>query len=382
MKQGRENKPHIAIFGACNVGKSTLLNFLTDADISIVSPQSGTTTDAVKKSYEILDFAPVVFIDTAGLDDDSELGRLRISRSYEVLSQSDMVLLVFREWGACERRFHELLQSEGVPFIAIRNLFPGLAVDSEDIPQGLDVFNIDVLQADGVLRGRLMDLIKKSLPEQSYTATKMFGGRIREGETVLLVCPIDGEAPSGRLILPQVQALRELLDAHAVAITVQPAQIEAVFAAGVTPRMVVTDSQVYAEVRRLVPQHIELTSFSILLAAAKGDVDLYIKGLERVDALKDGDRVLINESCSHQISCEDIGRVKIPRWLEEYCGCKLSFTFITSADALPDDLTDNKLMVQCGGCMVTRRALLSRIRKASAAGVAVTNYGMLIKKCR
>lgn len=381
MIKGRENKPHIAIYGACNTGKSTLLNFLTDAQVAIVSPHSGTTTDVVRKSYEIRDFAPVVFIDTAGLDDLSELGVQRVARSIETLSQTDLALLVYREWSECEEQFKELLDREKIPYIIIRNTF-GDEVQStlNETPHLCDQIAFDVLHGNDAERDMLLNRIKTALPEQSYTATKMFGRRVKSGDTVLLVCPIDSEAPSGRLILPQVQATRELLDLHAVAITVQPSQVEQVLEQGIVPSLVVTDSQVYAEVRKMLPAHIELTSFSILLAATKGDPELYAEGLRRIATLSAGDRVLISESCSHQVSCEDIGRVKIPRWLEAYCGCELRFTFVSGADPLPADLSDYALMVQCGGCMVTRRALQSRIRHAAALGVSVTNYGMLIKK--
>ena len=210
----------------------------------------------------------------------------------------------------------------------------------------------------------------------------MFGNRVKAGDTVLLVCPIDSEAPAGRMILPQVQAIRELLDRHAAALVVQPGEIAAVLATGVRPALVVTDSQIFPEVRAAVPQDMELTSFSVLLAAAKGDYDLYLAGLDAVDRLKDGDRVLIAESCTHQVSCEDIGRVKIPRWLEEYTGRSLRFDAVSGLAPLPADLSSYALMVQCGACMVTRSQLRNRLRQAAEAGVPVTNYGMLIRKIR
>ncbi|MCC8035981.1 MAG: [FeFe] hydrogenase H-cluster maturation GTPase HydF, partial [Rikenellaceae bacterium] len=199
---------------------------------------------------------------------------------------------------------------------------------------------------------------------------------------VVLVCPIDSEAPAGRMILPQMQAVREVLDRNAVVLVVQPQQLTEAFAGNLAPSLVITDSQVYREVRAAVPAGIEVTTFSILLAAAKGDYDLYVRGLEAVDRLGDGDRILIAESCLHQVSCEDIGRVRIPAWLEEYSGKKLSFTVISGMSPLPEDIDRYRLMVQCGGCMATRRQLLNRIRKASRSGVPVTNYGMLIRKIR
>lgn len=377
-KPGRENKPHIGIFGRCNAGKSSLLNFIVGAPAAIVSPESGTTTDVVRKSYEILGFAPVIFIDTAGIDDCSELGQKRIARTVEAMHQIDLALLVYREWGKPEGRLLKQLCDAGVPVVVVHN---GIA-DGEAEINGDRVITVNALSDDQRQRDALLDEIKRRLPERSYTAPSMFGSRVKAGDMVLLVCPIDGEAPAGRMILPQVQAIRELLDRHAAAVVVQSEEIAGVFEAGLRPALVVTDSQIFPEVRAAVPQEFELTSFSVLLAAAKGDYDLYLAGLDAVDKLKDGDRILIAESCTHQVSCEDIGRVKIPRWLEEYTGRKLCFDTVSGLAPLPADLWGYALMVQCGACMATRSQLHNRLRQAVEAGVPVTNYGMLIRKIR
>lgn len=358
MGAGRENSFHIGIYGRCNAGKSSFLNYITDSDIAIVSPQSGTTTDPVRKSYEITGFAPVVWIDTAGLDDDSQLGVMRLARTMETVSQIDLALIVYRNWGKVEEEFARKLLDAGVPYLEIDN------------------------SAGFALRGEILENIKRAVPEAARRIPGMFDGKIIVGDVVLLVCPIDSAAPAGRLILPQVQALRELLDGRAVAVTVQPSQVGEVFAMGLRPKLVVTDSQVFQEVGALVPEGTALTSFSILLAAAKGDMAVYEKGLSRVDALADGDRVLIVENCLHHANCEDIGRVKIPAWLKKHTGRELDLTFISGLSPLPIDLSAYALMVQCGGCMVTRSQLQNRIRQAVAAGVDVTNYGMLIKKIR
>ncbi len=358
IEPGRENKPHIGIYGRCNVGKSSLLNFITESDIAIVSSHSGTTTDPVRKSYEILDFAPVIFIDTAGFDDISELGAIRVRKTFETLSQIDMAILVYKEWGSYEKNFEKQLQLSGIPYIKVFN--------------------------DGKFPDRdfILEEIKKNLPEKSYKIPSIFEGKVSENDIVFLVCPIDSEAPAGRLILPQVQAVRALLDKHAVAVVVQPEQIFCLFDKGIQPSLVVTDSQIFKEVKEIIPSSVEVTSFSILLAAAKGDYKLYLQGLDHVDKLKNGDKVLIVENCSHQVSCDDIGRVKIPKWLREYTGLDLNFTFVSGLAPLPADIGNYTLMVQCGGCMVTRSQLLNRIRVAQNNGVAVTNYGMLIKKLR
>jgi [FeFe] hydrogenase H-cluster maturation GTPase HydF len=375
---GRENKPHIGIFGRCNAGKSSLLNFIVGSDAAIVSQESGTTTDVVRKSYEILGFAPVVFIDTAGIDDCSELGQKRIARTVETMRQIDLALLVYREWGKPEERLLTQLRGVGVPVAVVYN---GAATDATEI-NGDKVVTVDAAGDDPQQRNALLDEIKRRLPENSYTPPSMFGSSVKTGDVVLLVCPIDGEAPAGRMILPQVQAIRELLDKHAVAIVVQPEEIAGILATGVSPALVVTDSQIFPEVRAVVPNHIELTSFSVLLAAAKGDYNLYLAGLDAVDSLMDGDRILIAESCTHQVSCDDIGRVKIPHWIEEYTGRKLHFDTVSGLAPLPSDISSYALMVQCGACMVTRSQLHNRLRQATRAGVAVTNYGMLIRKIR
>lgn len=376
--RGREIKPHIGIFGRCNSGKSTLLNFLTGTDTAIVSPERGTTTDVVRKSYEISDFAPVIFIDTAGVDDDSVLGGERLAKTLETIFQIDLAVLVFTEWGVCEDELVSRFEDASVPYIAVRNIFDH--VGQEKISDG--ILSVDLMIGGDDVHDRLLDAIKKSLPEKSYKIPSMFAGRVRKGDIVLLVCPVDTGAPAGRLILPQVQALRELLDMHAVGMIVQPDELHDVLRQGFKPGLVVADSQVYGEVRKAVPDSVDVTSFSILLAAAKGDYELYTKGLDAVNGLRDGDKVLIAESCSHQVSCDDIGRVKIPMWLERYTGRKLEFTVVSGLSPLPEDLASYALMVQCGGCMVTRSQLLNRIRKASASGVPVTNYGMLIKKIK
>ena len=225
----------------------------------------------------------------------------------------------------------------------------------------------------------MFEAIKNALPHSEKPS--MFGESIGEGDIVLLVTPIDGAAPEGRLILPQVQAIRELLDSHAVVVAVQLQELGNALR-GFRPKLIVTDSQVLKEVYALTPDGMEVTTFSILLAAAKGDHALYKKGLQAIDKLKDGDRILIAESCTHQTSCDDIGRVKIPQWLEKYTGAKLDFTVISGLAPLPDNLGDYALAVQCGGCMITRTQLLRRIRTVADAGVPVTNYGMLIQKIR
>lgn len=373
---GRENKPHIGIYGRCNAGKSTLLNFITGGDFAVVSSEPGTTTDPVRKSYEIQDFAPVVFIDTAGLDDASELGLQRTRKTQETLLQIDLALIVFREWGAPEEDLVRLLNESGTPFLTIRNIFENQFSCSLPFPFP----EFDILNGSDNDRNMLFDAIKAALPEKSYVMPSLFEGQADRNDVVLLVCPIDSSAPAGRMILPQVQAIRHLLDKNAVAIVVQPDQIETVFNSGIRPTLVVTDSQAFAEVKPIIPKEIELTSFSILLARLKGDYVAYTEGLRHINTLKEGDRVLILENCLHQTSCEDIGRVTIPRLLERHTGKQLDFTVVSGLSSLPENLGAYALAVQCGGCVVTRSQLQNRIRAILRKGVPVTNYGMLLNR--
>ena len=372
---GREMRSHIGIYGKCNVGKSSLLNLIAGANSAIVSPHKGTTTDIVRKSYEIIDFAPIVFLDTAGIDDDSELKSERVHKSIQSLNQVDMAILLFREWGESEKELVTKFNKLSLPYITIQNVWlePYTSAD----PHAMTSLNIS--DADSLDTDKIIELIKSTLPERSYRTPKMFGNRVSKGDKIVLVCPIDSEAPAGRLILPQVQAIRELLDIGAMATVVQMEQLKMAIEV-VQPKLVVVDSQIIAQAKSLVPHTIDLTSFSILLATSKGDIELYKIGLNAVDSLKAGDRILIAESCTHQVSCEDIGRVKIPKWLREYTNLELNFDVISGREQLPDNAKKYALIVQCGGCMVTRSELNSRLRAAKENNIPIVNFGMLIQK--
>lgn len=364
---GKESSPHIGIYGVANAGKSTLLNRLTGQQSAIVSPQAGTTADPVRRSFEIAGYGPVVFIDTAGIDDTaSELGRLRVRKTWQTLTEVDLaiVLLVGSEPSPAERHLLDTVRANDIPALVL----PERAAN---------------LSTDEILRRA-----RESMPESSQSVPPFFGERpIAAGDVLVFVCPIDSAAPAGRLILPQVQALRAALDAGAVAVTVQPPQLPEALEMYV-PRLVVTDSQAFREVVAMVGKHrprTEVTSFSVLLAEQKGDKAVYTEGLKAVDVLKPGDRVLIIENCSHQATCDDIGRAKIPGWLREYTGVgDLRFTFVSGRDPLPAELYAVPgyfaLAVQCGGCVSTRRMIQSRIHAARRNGVPITNYGMLIRK--
>ncbi len=350
---------NIGIYGLSNAGKSTLFNLLTGQDLAIVSSQKGTTTDPVRRRFEILDYSPVTFIDTAGLDDESELGEERIKKSYQTIQEIDLALIVTQNQGRHHLEVDLVERLGGIPYIIIdRAEFPASAEE-------------------------IFKKIQTLVPRSSLIEPDFYGGVVREGDTIVLVCPIDSEAPSGRMILPQMQAVRAALDLSATALVVQPGQLLQALQGGVA-RMVVTDSQAFDSVKQIIkdsPQPtVELTSFSILLAQRKGDMNLYREGLNQIESLKTGDKILVIENCSHQVSCEDIGRVKIPSLLNAFVGGELNYTFIGGRTPMPEELRQYRLALQCGGCMTTRGGVMNRLRMLSGAGVAVTNYGMLLNR--
>lgn len=346
---------NIGIYGLTNVGKSTLVNFLCGQNVSIVSSVEGTTTDPVRRRFEIFDYAPVTFIDTAGLDDNTELGHKRMQKTMETLEVIDLALfLTFDKDMMMDIERNFLMKLGDVPIIII---------ERKDYPEVAET---------------IFDKIRKAVPAASLVEPDFYGGRVMGGDKVVLVCPIDSEAPSGRMILPQVQAIRAALDLGAVVIVVQPSELAGVMEQG-DIRLVVTDSQVFDVVKKIVGDGVELTSFSILLADLKGDKVVYAEGLKKLGSLKKGDKVMVIENCSHQVSCEDIGRVKIPMLLDKFVGGALEYDFIVGRDGLPDELGRYAFAVQCGGCMTTRKHLQNRIRRLGCAGVAVTNYGLLLR---
>ncbi len=348
------NRTHIAFFGLRNAGKSTLVNALTGQEIAIVSDVAGTTTDPVSKAMEILPLGPCLITDTAGLDDEGPLGEERVRRSLEVLEKTDVAVWVASDGDAGsaeEMRFDAACRARNVPVLKYRR---------GDSVEGLKAKIAGVKLAEAP-RPLVADLVAP-------------------GDVVACVCPIDESAPKGRLILPQQQVVRELLDAGCAALVCQPAQLKAVLDRSGGVRFVVTDSQAFGEVARAVPPDVPLTSFSIVFARAKGDLAAYCAGAEAMKRLKDGDLVLIAEGCTHHRQCNDIGTVKLPKWLQAHAGCSLRFEF-ASGNSFPDDLSRFALVVQCGGCMLTRRAVQARISRCREAGVPIVNYGIAIAAC-
>ncbi len=381
---------HIGIFGRRNVGKSSLINLLLGQDFAIVSDQAGTTTDPVKKRMEIPDVGPVQLIDTAGFDDEGEVGQKRVEKTLKVIEEVDMALLVFtgNVFGKEEKDVLAKLKEYDVPVVVVHNQSDITPLDCGVAGDLNNMYDCDVVEFSCKMEDKqeqqdavdmLMAFIVKGLLLSGGERTIM-QGLVEQGDNFVLVCPIDSEAPAGRLILPQVMAIRDILDNGGIATVLQPEQLQEYLKGEFPVKMVVTDSQVFKQVSQIVPQEIPLTSFSVLMARAKGSFQEYIQGVKAIDNLKDGDKVLVLESCTHHTSCDDIGRVKIPAMLQKKCGCKLQFNFISGLDELPsqEQLKEYALVLQCGGCMVTRRQLANRIRRVIAAGVPVTNYGMCI----
>lgn len=375
-------KIHIGIFGKRNVGKSSILNALTKQDISIVSDTAGTTTDPVEKSMELLPLGPVLFVDTAGIDDTGALGLKRVEKTKKIIDRIDLAIV------ACDSRgfdeFEELLIKEfelrKTPFIIVVN-----KIDEEEISTNkLDMINeykksvvfISALKNTGI--EELKDAIIKNVPEEFLTDPSIASDLIGAGETAVLVIPIDLEAPKGRLILPQVQTIRDLLDNDSIAIVTKERELKQTLDNMKTPpALVITDSQAFLKVGADVPRNVKLTSFSILFARFKGELNEFVKGTLQIEKLKSGDKILVCESCTHHAIGDDIGRVKIPRWLTQYTGKKLEFVHYAGHD-FPKNLSDYALIIHCGACMTNRREILSRIMKAREAGVAITNYGLTI----
>ncbi len=375
------DKLHIILLGRRNTGKSSLMNALTGQQTAIVSATAGTTTDPVKRSYEIPGVASAVFTDTAGIDDTGALGAKRVRKTGEMIPQADLALLVIsgNRFGREEETLIETFRMYDLPFLIIHNksdeepLRPALKNELENRYRA-PVLDFSAHHSPAAL---LLEQVAKLRPPAA--APSLLEGIVSAGSLVLLVAPIDSEAPVGRLILPQVQMLRNILDLHATGIVLQPEEVSGFLKkTGVTPDLVITDSQAFHTVSTLIPPHIPLTGFSILLARSKGYFEEYIRGTASIDKLRDGDRVLLLESCSHHSSCNDIGRCKIPALLQKYTGKNLEFEFIAGLDPIEKPVREYQFVIQCGGCMVTARQLKNRLSPFVKAGVPVSNYGMVI----
>ena len=366
---------HIGFFGMRNAGKSSLVNAFTGQRLSVVSDVKGTTTDPVKKAMELLPLGPVLIIDTPGIDDEGALGEMRVEKAREILSKTDIAILVCdaqKGVSEADRGLIEIFSEKKIPYVIAFNKCDLLEKGKE---------NKDNTVYVSAVTGENIELLKNtvaSLCKEKSQQKFIVSDLLSEGDIVVLVTPIDEAAPKGRLILPQQQTIRDILDKGAVAITTQVFSLEKTLSSlKEKPRMVITDSQAFRKVAEIVPEDIPLTSFSILFARYKGELNSLIDGAKALETLSEGDRVLISEGCTHHRQCNDIGTVKMPGWIEKYSGCKLQFDF-TSGGEFPRDLSPYKLVVHCGGCMLNEREMKSRQEKADSENVPMVNYGMAI----
>ena len=374
------NRLHIAIFGKRNVGKSSLINALTGQDIALVSSLAGTTTDPVYKAMELLPIGPVVIIDTAGLDDKGEIGELRIKKTKDVMDKTDLALLVIDgDVGdlSFEKEWYEDLKKRKIPVVGVIN-----KVDEGDVELGSiqEVINIDFVKVSAKDKMNI-DVLKKAIMKiapEDFERSTIVGDLVKPKARVLVVAPQDIQAPKGRLILPQVQIIRDLLDNDAMALVVKDSELEDILASlKDKPDLVITDSQVFKKVNAIIPKEVPLTSFSILMARYKGDLSTLVKGARAIDTLKPGDKVLIAEACTHHPLEGDIGREKLPMWLEEKVGGNLDIT-VCAGSSFPEELSKYKLILHCGACMFNRQQLMSRIKKANLEELPITNFGIAI----
>ncbi len=383
MKKGKDLKPHIGIFGRRNNGKSSFINMITGQEVAIVSDLAGTTTDPVKKSVEIFGIGPVIIVDTAGVDDVGELGRKRIGKTMDVINIIDLAVLLITDnsFGSFEINLINKFNELDIPYLIFHNKSDISKLEKSTKEDILKEAKTDCHDINTVNSGDLeliTNLMREKIPPSAYVAPSLFEGLIKEKDVVLLVTPIDSEAPEGRMILPQVMAIRDVLDHNCICITVRETELEDFMKRGLIPSLVVTDSQAFDFVSKIIPTDIPLTGFSILFARIRSNFEKYLEGTPSLSKLNDGDKVLIMESCTHHVSCEDIGRYKLPDWITKFTGKKIEFEIVAGLDKLNNNITDYSMVIQCGGCVVTRKQLINRLKPAIGNNIPVSNYGMAI----
>ncbi len=384
MKKGKDLKPHIGIFGRRNVGKSSFINAITASEVAIVSDIAGTTTDPVKKSMEIFGIGPAIIVDTAGIDDSGTLGEKRIEKSLQIIKNMDCAILVISDnmFDDFEINLIREFNNYDIPYLIVHNKLDISGISNKKIKQIREVTEAAIIEfsaATGQNMELLIEAIKGTIPETAYQKSSLLGGIISKGDIVMLITPVDSEAPDGRMILPQVMAIRDVLDQDAINIVVKETEAEFFLkSTGIKPKLVVTDSQAFGYVSKIIPHDIPLTGFSIAYARMRGPFEDYVKGVKKLSDLKDGDRILILESCTHQVSCDDIGRFKIPRWVKEFSKKELEFDITSGLNEIKRPVTDYAMIIQCGGCMITRKQVHNRLKTAIDADIPVTNYGIAI----
>lgn len=375
---------HISFFGKRNAGKSSVINAVTGQDLAIVSSVMGTTTDPVYKTMELLPLGPVMVIDTPGIDDEGELGALRIRKSYQVLNKTDIAILVIDSTAGKGEEELELIHrfhKKGIPYLIVYNKIDLLSTEKiKDLAMSVRAGEVLVSASDSMNIQELKEKIASLKPEDTHKYP-LIQDLIDPLDLVILVVPIDKAAPKGRLILPQQQTIRDILERGALSLVVRDTELKSTLdhflAQGVCPKLVVTDSQAFARVSKAVPENITLTSFSILFSRYKGELETQLKGVTALSSIEDGDRILIAEGCTHHRQCGDIGTCKMPEWIRNYTGKKPVFEF-TSGTEFPDDVSSYKMVVHCGGCMLNEREMKYRIACCQDQGVPITNYGILI----
>lgn len=384
MRKGKDIKPHIGIFGRRNAGKSSFINALTGLEVAIVSDIPGTTTDPVKKSMEIFGIGPAILIDTAGIDDTGELGIKRVEKTLQTLPQLDAAILLISNntFGSFEEMLIREFNKFEIEYFIVHN--------KEDLENLTEETLMEIGQHTGAAVetcslktslhiAEVIEQLKATIPPTSYQKTTLLGGIIKKDAVVMLVTPVDSEAPDGRMILPQAMAIRDVLDNNAVNVVLKETELVTFLGkTGLKPDLVITDSQAFEYVNKIIPGDIPLTGFSVVFAHMRGPFEEYIRGAKKLSDLNDGDRILILESCVHQVSCEDIGRFKIPAWLRKFTGRDLEFDVAAGLSEIRKPITDYQLVIQCGACMITRKQLISRLKPALDAGIPVTNYGLSI----
>lgn len=375
---------HVSFFGKRNAGKSSIINAVTGQDLAIVSSVMGTTTDPVYKTMELLPLGPVMVIDTPGIDDEGELGALRVHKSYQVLNKTDIAILVIDSTAGKGEEELELIHrfhKKGIPYLIVYNKIDLLSTEKiKDLAMSVRAGEVLVSASDGMNIQELKEKIA-SLKSEDTHKYPLIQDLIEPLDLVILVVPIDKAAPKGRLILPQQQTIRDILERGALSLVVRDTELKSTLdhflAQGVCPKLVVTDSQAFARVSKAVPENITLTSFSILFSRYKGELETQLKGIAALSSIEDGDRILIAEGCTHHRQCGDIGTCKMPEWIRNYTGKKPVFEF-TSGTEFPDDVSSYKMVVHCGGCMLNEREMKYRIACCQDQGVPITNYGILI----
>ena len=375
---------HISFFGKRNAGKSSVINAVTGQDLAIVSSVMGTTTDPVYKTMELLPLGPVMVIDTPGIDDEGELGALRVRKSYQVLNKTDIAILVIDSTAGKGEEELELIHrfhKKGIPYLIVYNKIDLLSTEKiKDLAMSVRAGEVLVSASDGMNIQELKEKIASLKPEDTHKYP-LIQDLIEPLDLVILVVPIDKAAPKGRLILPQQQTIRDILERGALSLVVRDTELKSTLdhflAQGVCPKLVATDSEAFARVSKDVPENITLTSFSILFSRYKGELEIQLKGIAALSSIEDGDRILIAEGCTHHRQCGDIGTCKMPEWIRNYTGKKPVFEF-TSGTEFPDDVSSYKMVVHCGGCMLNEREMKYRIACCQDQGVPITNYGILI----